>query len=183
MGFRDAALAQIEKLFSIKRAACVTVGAFDIVSIDLKLGLGVHHRAFFEQERIVLHVGIGLLANIHRHMELALKDACAACEHRTFGLLLGDAIAPAMADMAGQVDMIAIACKISRVHDKLSFRVLVDGAGFDAGHVAAKGEQGLAEMGFGVEVDLTCDRSGFARRGWLDQRAGRAGTFFEFEAC
>ena len=75
-------MAQIEELVCVERARGVSVRTLNIVGEDFELRFSEDFGALFQQQRVVLHGGIGLLAGIARHDELALKNAATAIEHR-----------------------------------------------------------------------------------------------------
>ncbi len=73
-GFGQAPLARIEHRLLIQLAARIAVRALHVVGIDFQFGLGEDFRAVLQQQRIVLHLGVGLLRR-PLDQELALKHA------------------------------------------------------------------------------------------------------------
>ena len=79
--FGEAALTHIKERVVVERTGRRPMRAFDVIGVDLKLGLVVRFRHVGEEERAGVHLRVGFLAPA-RDEELALKDAARAVFQR-----------------------------------------------------------------------------------------------------
>ena len=148
--------------------------ALNIVGENFEFGLREHFRALFQQQRIVLHRGIGLLARRARHMELALEHAAPAIQHRALGQLARHAGRRAMAHMRSDVRLQACARKISGIDRGFRARLAVNQARLKPCDLCAERQRRQDAFRARILLDERRHGLGFARPADLVDRAVEA---------
>ena len=145
------------------------MGAFHVIGINFKFRLREDFRALLEQKRLMLHVGIGVLAHMARHEEFPLKHTSSAAHHRALGHLPGLAGRRAMPDMAGKINMLSRGTQIGTVQRRRAARLLMGQPGLDPRHTRAERQGRLDQPGPAIKVHHSGDRLGLSVVAALEQ--------------
>lgn len=114
----DSARSQIEERLLIELANRCTMGAFNVVRIDLELGLGVDACLLGKDKIAIGLFGIGFLG-VLSHEDLAIEHAFGVAIEDPIVVLVAVAKGFGMIDEGMMIDMLAAMHKIESVHGTL----------------------------------------------------------------